>query len=245
MSLFIVRHQHPADGCPAHDPFLGASLLNHMSRPNVRKFGLQIQGEAVVQGEHTMYLIVEAVDERRLREFMHPFQMAGTLDIYPASTCVRTVASGGCGMPLPASTGVPTLDPEEACQHAIDAGMVMHRAHPLNCETSIQALVGGVVMPNARFYMRNNFGMPNLDAADVSARDRRTRRAVAELHNPRSAEHEIENVRSLPWSAPATDGRSSIVPPKGRNGGWAPSARRNGPGCHSSRSWTAPACGRT
>ena len=165
MSLFIVRHQHPADGCPAHDPFLGASLLNHMSRPNVRKFGVQIHGEAVVQGEHTMYLIVEAVDERRLREFMHPFQMAGTLDIYPASTCVRTVASGGCGMPLPASTGVPTLDPEEACQHAVDAGMVMHRAHPLNCETSIQALVGGVVMPNARFYMRNNFGMPNLDAA--------------------------------------------------------------------------------
>jgi len=47
MSLFIVRHQHPADGCPAQDPFLGASLLNHMSRPNVRKFGLQIQGEAV------------------------------------------------------------------------------------------------------------------------------------------------------------------------------------------------------
>ena len=164
MSLFIVRHQHAADGCPAQDPFMGAALLNHLSRPNVRKFGLQIQGEAVVQGEHTMYLIVDAVDENRLREFMQPFQMAGTLDIYPASTCVRAVASGGCAAPMPASTDVPTLDPEEACQHAIDAGMVMHRAHPLNCETSLAALVGGVVMPNARFYMRNNFRMPNLDA---------------------------------------------------------------------------------
>jgi len=29
---------------------MGASLLNHLSRPNVRKFGLQIHGEAVVQG---------------------------------------------------------------------------------------------------------------------------------------------------------------------------------------------------
>ena len=164
MSLFIVRHQHAADGCPAQDPFMGASLLNHLSRPNVRKFGLQIQGEAVVQGEHTMYLIVEAVDEHRLREFLRPFQMAGSLDIYPASTCVRAVASGGCAAPMPASADVPTLDPEEACQHAIDAGMVMHRAHPLNCETSLAALVGGVVMPNARFYMRNNFRMPNLDA---------------------------------------------------------------------------------
>jgi DMSO/TMAO reductase YedYZ molybdopterin-dependent catalytic subunit len=164
MPLFIVRHQHPADGCPAQDPFLGASLLNHLSRPNVRKFGLQIQGEAVVQGEHTMYMIVEAADESRLREFMQPFQQAGTLDIYPASTCVRTVASGGCGAPLPASAEVPTLDPEEACQQAIDAGMVVHRAHPLNCETSLAALLGGVVMPNARFYMRNNFRMPALDA---------------------------------------------------------------------------------
>ena len=165
MPLFIVRHQHAADGCPARDPLMGASLLNHLSRPNVRKFGLQIQGEAVVQGEHTMYMIVEAADEERLREFMQPFQMAGSLDIYPASTCVRTVASGGCAAPMPVSADVPTLDPEEACQQAIDAGMVMHRAHPLNCETSIPALVGGVVMPNARFYMRNNFHMPDLDAA--------------------------------------------------------------------------------
>jgi len=165
MPLFIVKHQHAADGCPAQDPLMGASLLNHLSRPNVRKFGLQIQGEAVVHGEHTMYMIVEAADEERLREFMQPFQMAGSLDIYPASTCVRAVASGGCAAPMPASADVPTLDPEEACQQAIDAGMVMHRAHPLNCETSIPALVGGVVMPNARFYMRNNFHMPDLDAA--------------------------------------------------------------------------------
>jgi len=165
MPLFIVRHQHAADGCPAQDPFMGASLLNHLSRPNVRKFGLQIHGEAVAQGEHTMYLIVDADDESRLREFMQPFQMAGSLDIYPASTCVRTVAAGGCGAPLPAAADVPTLDPEEACQQAIDAGMVVHRAHPLNCETSLAALVGGVVMPNARFYMRNNFRLPNLDGA--------------------------------------------------------------------------------
>jgi hypothetical protein len=37
-----------------------------------------------------------------------------------------------------------------------------HAADPLNCETSLAALIGGVVLPNARFYMRNNFRMPNL-----------------------------------------------------------------------------------
>jgi DMSO/TMAO reductase YedYZ molybdopterin-dependent catalytic subunit len=191
MPLFIVRHQHAPDGCPAQDPFMGASLLNHLSRPNVRKFGLQIQGEAVVQGEHTMYMIVEAADEARLREFMQPFQMAGSLDIYPASTCVRTVASGGCAAPMPPVAGVPTLDPEEACEQAIAAGMVLHRAHPLNCETSISELVGSVVMPNVRFYMRNNFHIPDLDAAAFRLAigglvERSQSFAVRDLQNMRS-----------------------------------------------------------
>src|SRR5262245_3479108 len=165
MALFVVRHQHTAAGCPAQDPFMGARLLNHLSRPNVRQHGVQIQGEAVVQGAHTAYFIVEAADEGRVRAFMQPFAMAGSLDIYPASTCARVVASGGCAAPLPASDVVPALDPEEACQQAIDAGLVVHRAHPLNCETSLPALIGGVVMPNARFYIRNHFQIPNLDPA--------------------------------------------------------------------------------
>ena len=87
MTLSVVRHHHAAERCPAEDPYAGAMLLNHLSRPNVRQHGVEILGEAVVQGEHTLYLIVEAGDESRLREFMQPFQLAGSLDIYPASTC--------------------------------------------------------------------------------------------------------------------------------------------------------------
>jgi DMSO/TMAO reductase YedYZ molybdopterin-dependent catalytic subunit len=165
MALFIVRHQHSHERCPAQDPYLGAMLLNHLSRPNVRRHGLEIQGEAVVQGEHTLYVIVQASDESHVREFMQPFQLAGSLDIYPASTCARVVASGGCAAALPVSDLGPALDAEDACQDAIEAGLVVHRAHPLNCETSIPALLGGVVMPNARFYVRNHFHIPQLDAA--------------------------------------------------------------------------------
>jgi DMSO/TMAO reductase YedYZ molybdopterin-dependent catalytic subunit/rhodanese-related sulfurtransferase/glyoxylase-like metal-dependent hydrolase (beta-lactamase superfamily II) len=44
-----------------------------------------------------------------------------------------------------------------------DPGLVVHRQNPLNCETSIAALIGGVVMPNARFYVRNHFATPALD----------------------------------------------------------------------------------
>jgi DMSO/TMAO reductase YedYZ molybdopterin-dependent catalytic subunit/rhodanese-related sulfurtransferase/glyoxylase-like metal-dependent hydrolase (beta-lactamase superfamily II) len=44
-----------------------------------------------------------------------------------------------------------------------DPGLVVHREEPLNCETSIGALIGGVVMPNARFYVRNHFPTPAID----------------------------------------------------------------------------------
>jgi DMSO/TMAO reductase YedYZ molybdopterin-dependent catalytic subunit len=55
------------------------------------------------------------------------------------------------------------MDPELACERALAAGLVIHRVHPLNCETSISALIGGVVMPSAHFYVRNHFSIPLLD----------------------------------------------------------------------------------
>jgi len=140
MALFVVRHQHEADRCPARDPDLGAMLLNCLSRPNVRQQGVEIRGEAVLQGEHTLYLIVESSEERYVRNFMEPFARAGSVDVHAASTCVRVVASGGCARAMPAADG-DVVDPDEACQRAIDAGLVVHRAHPLNCETSIPALI--------------------------------------------------------------------------------------------------------
>src|SRR5439155_6947907 len=116
---------------------------------------------------------------------------AGSLDIYPASTCARVVASGGCTATLPVSDVVRALNPEEACQDAMDAGLVVHRAHPLNCETSIPALLGGVVMPSARFYVRNHFQIPDLDAAAFHLGvgglvDRPLSLSIRDLHNMRS-----------------------------------------------------------
>src|SRR2546430_5536618 len=166
MGLFVVRHHHDPERCPAGDPDLGAALLNHLSRPTAKSQGIEVKGEAVVQGEHTLYLILEAGEEDGVRRFLEPFALAGSVEVYPASTCARVVASGGCAAVRPAvDGGVAAMDPEEACQRAIEAGLVVHRAHPLNCETSIPALLGGVVMPNARFYVRNHFELPALDPA--------------------------------------------------------------------------------
>jgi DMSO/TMAO reductase YedYZ molybdopterin-dependent catalytic subunit/rhodanese-related sulfurtransferase/glyoxylase-like metal-dependent hydrolase (beta-lactamase superfamily II) len=57
-------------------------------------------------------------------------------------------------------------DPEERGGSAIEpgnGGLIVHGTDPLNCETSVAALIGGVVMPNARFYVRNHFETPALD----------------------------------------------------------------------------------
>jgi DMSO/TMAO reductase YedYZ molybdopterin-dependent catalytic subunit len=41
-------------------------------------------------------------------------------------------------------------------------GLIVRRSDPLNCETSIPRLLGGVVMPTAHFYVRNHFPVPAL-----------------------------------------------------------------------------------
>ena len=165
MSLFVVRHQHSANRCPAADFETGAGLLNHLSKTNARRHGVRIRGDAVL-ATHTLLIIAEADSEDVLHEFLRPFEAAGTVSVESASTCAQVVAGGGCEGIAPAlDPAVPALDPEEACEEALDAGLVVHRAHPLNCETPLPALMGGVVMPNARFYIRNHFQIPNLDSA--------------------------------------------------------------------------------
>ncbi|WP_321472177.1 sulfite oxidase [uncultured Paludibaculum sp.] len=211
MPLFIVRHQHDPEACPAADPYHGANLLNHLSRPNVRKHGVTMQAEAVARGEHTVYMIVEAADQNLVLDFMAPFALAGTLDVYPASTCAGVVSRGGCGVEDAAEDETtPALDPEEACQQAIEDGLVVHRAHPLNGEISVPDLIGGVVMPNARFYIRNHFQIPKL------SRENWRLRVHGLVDNPLSLSS--RDIANLPSQAKvvtlecAGNGRSTMEP---------------------------------
>jgi hypothetical protein len=96
MSLYFVRHQHTAETCPAKDPNMGAQLLSHLSPSNAHKFGIDIQGEAVLDGKHTLVLIVEADKPEQIDSFMQPFKMAGSVEITPASTCETVVDRAGC-----------------------------------------------------------------------------------------------------------------------------------------------------
>ena len=99
MSLFIVQHKHDAQTCPARDPKMGAMLLQHLSPANAKANGVSIEGEAVVEGGHTLYMIAEADDQAALSRFMQPFAMAGSVEIWPANSCEAVVERGGCEKP--------------------------------------------------------------------------------------------------------------------------------------------------
>jgi len=82
----------------------------------------------------------------------------------PAPGTAAADGDGAAPVP-PAGAGVPVVDPRGACQQARAAGLVVHRADPLNAETPLRELPRGAVVPSDRFYVRNHFGIPALDAA--------------------------------------------------------------------------------
>ena len=96
MSLFVVQHKHAAETCPAGHPEMGPMLLKHLSPPSAASFGVNVHGDAVIDGQHTFYLILEAADERKVKDFMAPFYQAGSVEIWPASSCEQVVERATC-----------------------------------------------------------------------------------------------------------------------------------------------------
>ena len=96
MPLFVVRHQHPGERCPARDPRMGQMLLEHLSPSNAGRYGIRLHGEGVIEGGHALYLIVEAEGEEKVQEFMAPFAQAGTVEVLKANTCEQVVARQSC-----------------------------------------------------------------------------------------------------------------------------------------------------
>jgi len=96
MALYVVHHTHPADRCPAKDAAMASMLLKHLSRESAQQFGITIRSEAVADGRHSLYLILEAASKESVDRFMQPFAQAGNVDILPASPCEVVVQRGVC-----------------------------------------------------------------------------------------------------------------------------------------------------
>ena len=94
MSMFIVHHSHPAERCPAQNSEMAPMLLKHLA--NAKQFGVNILSEAVADGRHTLYLVVEAETQENVSSFMKPFAQAGSVEVLPASPCERVVERGAC-----------------------------------------------------------------------------------------------------------------------------------------------------
>ena len=89
------------------------------------------------------------------------------------------LAGGMCAW---AAAGLPVVS------HGGNSGLVVHREEPLNCETSLAELIGGVVMPTEHFYIRNHFTTPVLDPelyelAVTGMVQRPLRFSLRDLHN--------------------------------------------------------------
>jgi len=96
MPRFVVQHRHQPENCPARDEQMGPMLIDHLSPANASKYGIIIQAEAVIDGAHTLYMILEAPDQTNVRQFMEPFARAGTVEVLPASTCEAVVERKVC-----------------------------------------------------------------------------------------------------------------------------------------------------
>jgi DMSO/TMAO reductase YedYZ molybdopterin-dependent catalytic subunit len=105
---------------------------------------------------------------------------------------------------------VAAIDPERACQRQRTPGS-SSTGDPLNCETPLPALTGGSVVPNARFYVRNHFQIPDLDQA--------TWRLLVGGLVDRPLCLSLPQLRAMPLAATtvtlecAGNGRSHIEPP--------------------------------
>ncbi len=71
-------------------------LLDHLGAASAQKHGVSIHSEVVLDGRHTFYLIAEADNWSLLEEFLAPFAMAGSVEVWPGSHCAAIVERGGC-----------------------------------------------------------------------------------------------------------------------------------------------------
>lgn len=96
MPLFVVTHRHEHERCPAGDPAKGPMLLRRLFPEGAERFGITIQAEAMIDGAHSLTMIVDGPDHAKVTEFMAPFAQGGSVSVQPANKCETVVSRGAC-----------------------------------------------------------------------------------------------------------------------------------------------------
>ena len=95
MPLFVVQHEHLPERCPAAFES-GSALLAHISAATAARYGVAIQAEAVLDGEHRLLLVLEAASREQVERYVRFFQRFGSVEVWAASCSELAVARGGC-----------------------------------------------------------------------------------------------------------------------------------------------------
>jgi hypothetical protein len=95
MPLFVVRHHHTAEACPASLDW-GPELLVQISAATAARHGVSIEAEAVIDGEHGLLLIVEAANREQVEGFLSFLTGFGSVEVLPAWSSEGAVARRGC-----------------------------------------------------------------------------------------------------------------------------------------------------
>jgi hypothetical protein len=98
--LFVAHHRHPPDQCPA-SPGSGPQLLSRVSAATAARYGVTIEAEALIDGEHLLLLVVQAASQQAVQRFLEFLPGPGYLRILPACSAEDAVQRGGCGPAFP------------------------------------------------------------------------------------------------------------------------------------------------
>ena len=95
IALFVAQHRHPPDQCPA-SPGSGPLLLSRVSAATAARYGVTIEAEALIDGEHLLLLVVQAASQEAVERFLAFLPGPGCLRVLPACSAEDAVQRGGC-----------------------------------------------------------------------------------------------------------------------------------------------------
>lgn len=104
ITLFVAQHRHPPDRCPASSGG-GPLLLSRVSASAAARYGVTIEAEALLDGEHLLLLVVQAASQDAVERFLAFLPGPGYLRVLPACSAEEAVQRGGCGPAFPPSSG--------------------------------------------------------------------------------------------------------------------------------------------
>ncbi len=96
IALFVAQHRHPPDRCPASSES-GPSLLSEVSAATAARYGVTIEAEALMDGEHLLLLVVQAASQEAVERFLAFLPGPGYLRVLSACSAEEAVQRGGCG----------------------------------------------------------------------------------------------------------------------------------------------------